>query len=541
MAWHSPIMAETERAVWRWDEGVSSDIKSEFTQWVEGEGLQLALLPADKNIALGEIAKDDFGLRVPLTDGEVSLVASEWISNTPNVFGRFFTVDLGRNRAITRVRIRPGQTALNQPEYFVRGYRVEAARENDPDIWRLLAEQRANFNLEIDTTIDSTWAVRDDGGKNISRQGRHLRFTITRQDRSNWVALGDIEVFGEGFEVQAVVEPDWSVAQPVNIGRLRWATDLAEKTAFQLSARDGAQSRTWPEIRPQQNGELFAAPEPIDLLQLRAVLSTRDPFVTPIWRQLEVEYDRRLVASRAVGAISPNTVAKGEQTAVTYTLALQIAEGDYGVDIVRLDGVALDVDEVVVDGTKLDFGDEYMVSIDVANAQTKLVFTAAASLRRDVTVEINGRALFLTETTAVQPKVASSEQAQADGYTNWQNGREDSFASWSVRAVGDPGQLLSEVAVSARPFSPYADGAVDFSFVVANLTNPTDVVLAIYSLNGNRVRRLVQNGGARAYQISWDGRGEDDEIVAPGLYLYELRVQGASDHGGRRGTCVVAY
>ena len=69
MAWHSPIMAETERAVWRWDEGVSSDIKSEFTQWVEGEGLQLALLPADKNIALGEIAKDDFGLRVPLTDG----------------------------------------------------------------------------------------------------------------------------------------------------------------------------------------------------------------------------------------------------------------------------------------------------------------------------------------------------------------------------------------------------------------------------------------------------------------------------------------
>lgn len=541
MAWHSPVMAETERAVWRWGDGFSSDIKSEFAQWVEGEGLQLALLPADKNIAIGEIAKDDFGLRVPLTDGEISLVASEWISNTPNVFGRFFTVDLGRNRAITRVRIRPGQTALNQPEYFVRGYRVEAARENDPDIWRLLAEQRANFNLEIDTTIDSTWAVRDDGGKNISRQGRHLRFTITRQDRSNWVALGDIEVFGEGFEVEAVVEQDWSVAQPVNVGRLRWTTDLAAKTAFQLSVRDGAESRSWPEIRPQQNGELFAAPEPVDLLQLRSVLSTRDPFATPIWRQLEVEYDRRLVASRAVGAISPNTVAKGEHAAVTYSLALQIAEGDYGVDIVRLDGVALDVDDVVVDGTVLGFGDEYMVSVDVENAQTKLVFTEAASLHRDVVVEINGRALFLAETTAVQPKVASSEQVQADGYTNWQNGREDSFASWSVRAIGAPGQLLSEIEVSARPFSPYADGAVDFSFVVANLTNPTDVVLAIYSLNGNRVRRLVQNGGARAYKMSWDGRGEDDEIVAPGLYLYELRVMGASDHGGRRGTCVVAY
>jgi hypothetical protein len=118
-------MAETESVVWRWGDGIRSDLEREFTQWIDGEGLQLAMLPPDKNIALGEIARDDFGLRVPLADGEISLVASEWISNTPNVFGRFFTVDLGRNRAITRVRVRPGQTALNQPEYFVRGYRIE--------------------------------------------------------------------------------------------------------------------------------------------------------------------------------------------------------------------------------------------------------------------------------------------------------------------------------------------------------------------------------------------------------------------------------
>ena len=78
--------------------------------------------------------------------------------NTPNVFGRYFTIDLGRNRAITRIRMRPGQTALNQPEYM-RGYRVEAAMANEVDIWRLLAEERNNFNLLIDTQLDSTWRV----------------------------------------------------------------------------------------------------------------------------------------------------------------------------------------------------------------------------------------------------------------------------------------------------------------------------------------------------------------------------------------------
>jgi len=535
-----PAMAETERAIWRWRDGVRSDLQHEFTQWVDGEGLQLALLRPNKNIALGEVSRDDFGLRVPLTDGEISLVASEWISNTPNVFGRSFTVDLGRNRAITRVRVRPGQTALNQPEYFVRGYKIEAAKENDPDIWRLLAEQPANFKLEIDTAADSTWTVRDDNGENVSRQGRYLRFTITKQDLSNWVALGDIEVFAEGFEVEATVEEEWSTSGPVNIGRLRWQADIVDGTTFQLSAQPEAKARLWSEVRPLENGALFPASEPVDILQWRAVLSTANPFATPLWRQLEVEYDRRLVASHALGAVQPNTVARGDAT-VTYTLALRIAAGDYGVDLVQLAGVALQVNEVSVDGVQLRLGDDYTYSASAEMAQTKLEFVSDMKMRRDATVEITGSALFLAAVTAIRPQVGNSEQAEADGYINWQNGQEDSFASWSVRALGDPGQLLNKIELSTRAFSPYSDGELAFRFVVANLTNPTDVVLSIFSLDGNRVRQYVQNGGARAYQMLWDGRDERGRVVDPGLYLYEVRVQGGGDPGGRRGTCVVAY
>ena len=104
----------------------------------------LARLDADANVALGQVVLDDFDKPVPLSDGTIDLVRGEWISGTNRVFGKQFTVDLGLDRAITRVRVLAGETALNQPEYFVRGYRIEAATQASPEIWRMLAEQLAN-------------------------------------------------------------------------------------------------------------------------------------------------------------------------------------------------------------------------------------------------------------------------------------------------------------------------------------------------------------------------------------------------------------
>ena len=129
---------------WQWDDE-SLTLSTPRNVVRLDNSYQLSKLSEEQNIALGNIAKDDFGLRVPLTDGEIDLIVSEWISNSPNVFGRNFVVDLGRNRAITKVRVIPGQTALNQPEYFVRGYRIEAAHENSRDVWRLLARTTHTF------------------------------------------------------------------------------------------------------------------------------------------------------------------------------------------------------------------------------------------------------------------------------------------------------------------------------------------------------------------------------------------------------------
>ena len=61
----------------------------------------LAPLPADRNLASDRRATDEFGRTVPLVDGTTE---TEWLSGTPNVVGRQFTVDLGLERLVSRVR-----------------------------------------------------------------------------------------------------------------------------------------------------------------------------------------------------------------------------------------------------------------------------------------------------------------------------------------------------------------------------------------------------------------------------------------------------
>jgi hypothetical protein len=156
-------------------------------------------------------------------------------------------------------------------------------------------------------------------------------------------------------------------------------------------------------------------------------------------------------------------------------------------------------------------------------------------------LEIAGKALFLKDRTTIPVAVGSRAQEAHDGYVNWQNAAEAPGGTWTVRGIGLPPNLLSEVEVAPRPFSPFRDTLLEFGFVVGNLQQPTEITLEIFSLAGTKVRRLSQVGGARAYHLEWDGRDQDGRISAPGLYLYEIRIDAEDNAASRTGTLVVAY
>ena len=73
-----------------------------------------------------------------------------------------------------------------------------------------------------------------------------------------------------------------------------------------------------------------------------------------------------------------------------------------------------------------------------------------------------------------------------------------------------------------NPFNPE-------TWIPYQLATPARVVLTVYDMNGRVVRRLeVGHQPAGMYQnrsraLYWDGRNQDGEPVASGLYFYTLR------------------
>ena len=238
----------------------------------------------------------------------------------------------------------------------------------------------------------------------------------------------------------------------------------------------------------------------------------------------------------------PDTVRKGVPTALNYRVEVEVESDDYGIDLLRLEGVAVTVEALRVDGRALVHDGTLAQGYRWANTPdqdgTLVELAPEERIASSVTIEIEGQALFLWDKTSVELAAGGREQSDRDGYVNWQQGRQVPGDTWTVLASGAALRLLSHIQVSPRPFSPYSDELARFDFVVSNISEDKEISLEIFSLDGRRVRRLEQKGQARAYHFEWNGRDRERRIAAPGLYLYEIRVEDGSAHTG---TFVVAY
>ena len=500
----------------------------------------LAQLDEDVNVALGRSVIDDFDKPVPLTDGAIDLVRSEWISGTNHVFDKQFTVDLGLDRAIKRVRVLAGETALNQPEYFMRGYRLETAAQAAPQVWHLLAEQPDNFVLNVDTSADSTWAATNERGAAIPREGRFVRLTLIRQDRSNWVAIGEIEVFGAGYVSEGFIEDSFVPPTPVNVGQIRWQAERPERTGIELQVR-GPAEEPWQSLAAYADEEFFySGDEPVAQLAYRARLTNSAPFVSPALERVAMDYDPVLVAQQLVAeVVASDSLRKGEEATLIYRVEIAAGVDDYGVDLLRVQGPLLGVTAVRVNGRELAPTEGYTWGPTPDREGMVVELAPGEQINALATVEIEGSALFVRDKTTMRFAAGNKAQGDRDGYVNWQQGREMSGATWTVLAAGTPLQLLGEVQVQPRPFSPFADEYARFAFVVGNIEEGREVVLKIYNLTGRPIRQLAQTGSARTYQFEWDGRDGSGRVVEPGLYLYEVGIEASGTVS--RGTFVVAY
>ena len=526
----------------RWNARAAADFETAVLEGVQVHPDSLVILAAlsgEQNLALGHPVLDEFGNQVPLSDGSIAAIHSEWSSGTPQVFGRTFLLDLGVDRAVARVRVLAGETAVfSRPEYFMRGYRIEVAEQSKADFWHAVAEARENFLLNVDTRLDGTWLDVSPAGEPLPTIGRFVRLTLTRQDRSNWVVLGEIEVYGSGYDSRGSITGTFTSQEPVNVGRMRWRADAGAGTSVQIQFRGlpiGAEPAAW-DLLPHETAEvLFAESEPVVGVQYRAVLATASPFATPALRAVEIDCDPVLVAEQVLGSVQADSAVLGERAAFRYSAEVAVEPDNYGIDLVRLEGATTAVTEMRFDGVPVSFAafqDSGGVAFELS-ASNQIVVSGH--------LEMEGAGVFVRHQTPLVLSVGSRDQAARDGYVNWQIGRQDPAATWTVQARGARLQVLSRVEVSPQPFSPLAGEELTFLFVVGQILEESELTVRIFKLTGELVRKLQRLGDAGQYQMNWNGRDRNNQVVEPGLYLYEISVDARGLTSNRRGAFAVAY
>ena len=483
------------------------------------------------NLALDAVASsgpNTLSGRRSVTDGNAD---TEWrFDNEVEVLGKWIRIDLGGDRGVSQVRLLPGKTVTQRPLFFVKGYRLEVAREAMPDDWVLVAQQAENTRPTVDTSADSTWIETGADGGPLPVLGRFVRLRLTREDPPNWVSIGEVEVFGEGFRAEGAFESEvFDAGQPVNFGKVWFAGETPPGTVLRVQFRTSADGEAWPEwhrvsawdLAAVGDGVALTEPEPAQFVQYRAVMETRDPLRAPRLRQVAVAFGEQLFARAVAGAIAPERPVLGEETAFTYTLDVEVGSEDLGFDRVHI-GLPGVVQQVRFDGVALP-EDGYEAAWD--DAGILLALGDGHEVSRSGRLEVEFASVLLQPTLAVRAAVALGAGA------DWQYVRPVEEDASTLVGEGVVSRALPRAGVSVRP-NPFnaASDAAQIQLDLAKVQHPQVLTVALYDLAGQK-RRVLWDGQAAAgrKRLAWDGRDDSGRLVAPGHYL--LRVEIDADRG----------
>lgn len=136
---------------------------------------------------------------------------------------------------------------------------------------------------------------------------------------------------------------------------------------------------------------------------------------------------------------------------------------------------------------------------------------------------------FTMATSAVQIPEDNLTHLEIKANVIWASGANNGIARIASLITTGPtavfdnfpnGQPPSEFALLANypnPFNPTTN-------ICFNLDRNAQVELAVFNLRGELIK-VVANGylNAGSYQFSWDGKDQNDQLVASGVYLYRLK------------------
>ena len=351
--------------------------------------------------------------------------------------------------------------------------------------------------------------------------------------------------------------------------------DIGQLVEVTQSAYERLKQRTWPWDPPavgwrgpiiddadnwsfwspplRRSGELPRVPSG-RYLQLRLTLATETLWDFTRLDSLAIAYSP-LLAERVVGEIAAASdlqpvghiaeVPAGQKIELVCDLRAEFAAEQAGFDAVRLTlpsaGALLG----------LEMGDPLQpVSADSVITEPEGLAIYLPEPIHDggaQTLRLHLETVMYTASNTVQAEVFSRSgqilPQQVEG-----GDASDALGTDQLRMVAI-GRALDEVlgAIEVQPtaFTPQGDGINDHVTIQYNLFRllaPAEVELEIYALDGRSTWRqalgVQLNGRHRAM---WNGRDEEDRLVAPGIYVVQVRAQTDQGQWAQERSFAVVY
>lgn len=413
--------------------------------------------------------------------------------------------------------------------------------------------------------------------------------------------IAEFEIYGEGYVTRTLYRTDiLDMGHPVTWSKIRWRGERPERTRVRIRTRTGntpqpfrysmvdrtgrfsevdrtaynnvfgagayrtvkreVDVESWSFWSPEydweaglrdpdepaaawEDGQRMLSPSPTRYLQLEMELFA-DRDVAPRIDQLEVLFSEVAAASEIVGEVWPVVTDDFGSQTFTYVVRPVLGPEDGGFD--RLEIVthiqADTVRSVTVDGVEVIdrfppeiLEDRIVVSFD------RLAGTRDSEKRIEVVFDT--RVLrFGSDFTGF---VWSSDQPAVRQRVD--PGNATFRFGGNVLTVETPmgGELISDARILPRVFTPNGDGRNDrvrIVYDVRDIAADRPHVLEVFDLTGRRVHRLERAPRASGtFEQEWDGRDDQDRLVAPGIYV--LRIEVDADTGRRvvSGVLSVAY
>ena len=325
-------------------------------------------------------------------------------------------------------------------------------------------------------------------------------------------------------------------------------------------------STPYPADAANGPGLPIVSPSPRRYMQFEVVFSSSDLEAARVIKSLSFDLLTPPFADALVGEVFPREVAVSEEVSFTFALrATMGTDGLRGFDTIDINTPARvsSIDAVqIIDGAgvvvaehqfdSLDATGEEFAIAEVADDRFAVRFPVVTDDQTQVHVRFQTNVLtYSTNFTAAARLTTEPGAAQvidAGNVAFLGEGDEDAFSGTTVLSpsVLAEGQLLGQVQAMPNPFTPNGDGINDEAIILYNLlalSTPRPVEVALYDLNGRRVRVLFagEEANGRYTDKVWDGRDDQGQAVPPGLYVARVFVSGDSGDAEQSRVVAVAY